>query len=87
MTTNVALQLATLSNKGAVELLESGLRELVDDLYIYQVKTTTHDPPALDNTSFLCAFAKRFLLPLQGKLAMKPTEHIHLRPFAAFCSF
>ena len=71
VTTNVASQLATISNKGAVELSESGLRELVADLYICQVKATTHDPRALDNESFLCAFAKRLPLPLQGELAMK----------------
>ena len=51
------------------------------DLYIRQVKATTHDPPALDNESFLCAFTKRLLLPFQGELAMKIADADPLNSF------
>ena len=71
MITNAASQLAAISNKAAVELSEAGLRELVADMCICEVKATTHDPQALDNESFLCALAKRLPSTLQGELATK----------------
>ena len=56
-TTNVLSQLDNISNKGAVELSEMELRELVTDLYACQVKALIHDPRALDN-EFFCALSQ-----------------------------
>ena len=69
--TNVTSQLANISNKGAVELSESGFRELVTDLNTCQAKKAIHKAQALDNESCLCTFVKWLPLSLQGEIAMK----------------
>ena len=60
---NVPSHLAHISYKTAVELSETGLRELITDLYACEAKASIDNTETFNNEFFPCTFAKR--LPLQ----------------------
>ena len=73
-TTNMHGQLVHNSNKTAVELSETGLRELITDLYACEAKASIDNTETFNNEFFPCTFAKRLPLQFHGELATNITD-------------